>query len=128
MAKQYSPSVVEKSWYASWGSSGYFGADPASTKPPFVIVLSPPDVTGVLHIIHALMVAIEMLIPWRRMSGYNALWVTGVDNAGIATQDSCKSSANSRLRAVGCVNAVEVHIEKGKEIVRPDQQQSTRAC
>ncbi|KAF7088296.1 hypothetical protein CFC21_091421 [Triticum aestivum] len=107
MAKQYSPSVVEKSWYASWGSSGYFGADPASTKPPFVIVLSPPDVTGVLHIIHALMVAIEMLIPWRRMSGYNALWVTGVDNAGIATQDSCKSSANSRLRAVGCVNAVE---------------------
>ncbi|EMS54534.1 Valyl-tRNA synthetase [Triticum urartu] len=65
MAKPYSPSVVEKWWYAWWESSGYFGADPASTKPPFVI---------------------DAMIRWRRMSGYNALWVPGVDHAGIATQ------------------------------------------
>ncbi|CAD6341059.1 unnamed protein product [Miscanthus lutarioriparius] len=87
MAKQYSPSAVERSWYAWWESSGYFGADPASTKPPFVIVLPPPNVTGALHIGHALTVAIEdAMIRWRRMSGYNALWVPGVDHAGIATQ------------------------------------------
>uniref|UniRef100_A0A0D9Z131 valine--tRNA ligase n=1 Tax=Oryza glumipatula TaxID=40148 RepID=A0A0D9Z131_9ORYZ len=79
MAKQYSPAPVEKSWYAWWESSGYFGADPASSKPPFVIVLPPPNVTGVLHIGHALTVAIEdAIIRWRRMSG--------VDHAGIATQ------------------------------------------
>ncbi|KAF7035505.1 hypothetical protein CFC21_046373 [Triticum aestivum] len=87
MAKQYSPSAVEKSWYSWWESAGYFGADPASTKPPFVIVLPPPNVTGALHIGHALTVAIEdAMIRWRRMSGYNALWVPGVDHAGIATQ------------------------------------------
>ncbi|KAK3133783.1 hypothetical protein QOZ80_6AG0540990 [Eleusine coracana subsp. coracana] len=87
MAKQYSPNVVEKSWYAWWESSGYFGADSRSTKKPFVIVLPPPNVTGALHIGHALTVAIEdAMIRWRRMSGYNALWVPGVDHAGIATQ------------------------------------------
>ncbi|TVU34254.1 hypothetical protein EJB05_16085 [Eragrostis curvula] len=87
MAKQYSPSVVEKAWYAWWESSGYFGADSASTKPPFVIVLPPPNVTGALHIGHALTVAIEdAMIRWRRMSGFIALWVPGVDHAGIATQ------------------------------------------
>ncbi|GJM99456.1 hypothetical protein PR202_ga16554 [Eleusine coracana subsp. coracana] len=87
MAKQYSPSVVEKSWYTWWESSGYFGADSCSTKDPFVIVLPPPNVTGALHIGHALTVAIEdAMIRWRRMSGYNALWVPGVDHAGIATQ------------------------------------------
>jgi valyl-tRNA synthetase len=87
MAKQYSPTAVEKSWYSWWESSGYFGADAASSKPPFVIVLPPPNVTGALHIGHALTVAIEdSMIRWRRMSGYNTLWVPGVDHAGIATQ------------------------------------------
>ncbi|TVU22234.1 hypothetical protein EJB05_31918 [Eragrostis curvula] len=87
MAKQYSPSAVEKSWYAWWESSGYFGADPTSPKPPFVMVLPPPNVTGALHIGHALTVAIgDAMIRWRRMSGYNALWVPGVDHVGIATQ------------------------------------------
>ncbi|KAF2939124.1 valine--tRNA ligase, mitochondrial 1 isoform X1 [Oryza sativa Japonica Group] len=87
MANQYCPSTVEKSWYAWWESSGYFRADSASTKPPFVIVMPPPNVTGALHIGHALTVAIEdAMIRWRRMSGYNALWVPGVDHAGIATQ------------------------------------------
>ncbi|KAF8672482.1 hypothetical protein HU200_049696 [Digitaria exilis] len=87
MAKQYSPAAVEKSWYAWWESSRYFEADAASSKPPFVIVQPPPNVTGVLHIGHAITAAIEdALIRWRRMSGYNALWVPGMDHAGIATQ------------------------------------------
>ncbi|XP_015690635.1 valine--tRNA ligase, mitochondrial 1-like [Oryza brachyantha] len=87
MAEQYSPRMVEKSWYAWWESSGFFGADSASTKPPFVIVMPPPNAAGALHIGHALTVAIEdALIRWRRMSGYNALWVPWVDHADIATQ------------------------------------------
>ncbi|KAI4347497.1 hypothetical protein L6164_008307 [Bauhinia variegata] len=87
MAKQYSPSAVEKSWYEWWEKSGFFVADANSSKPPFVIVLPPPNVTGALHIGHALTAAIEdTIIRWRRMSGYNALWVPGMDHAGIATQ------------------------------------------
>ncbi|GAV80269.1 tRNA-synt_1 domain-containing protein/Anticodon_1 domain-containing protein [Cephalotus follicularis] len=87
MAKQYNPSLVEKSWYAWWEQSGFFVAEPHSSKPPFVIVLPPPNVTGALHIGHALTTAIEdMIIRWKRMSGYNALWVPSMDHAGIATQ------------------------------------------
>ncbi|KAJ6989708.1 hypothetical protein D5086_014430 [Populus alba] len=87
MAKQYNPTVVEKSWYAWWEKSGYFVADANSSKPPFAIVLPPPNVTGALHIGHALTAAIEdTIIRFKRMSGFNALWVPGVDHAGIATQ------------------------------------------
>ncbi|XP_057426797.1 valine--tRNA ligase, mitochondrial 1 isoform X2 [Lotus japonicus] len=87
LAKQYSPAAVEKSWYEWWEKSNFFVADANSSKPPFVIVLPPPNVTGALHIGHALTAAIEdMMIRWRRMSGYNALWVPGMDHAGIATQ------------------------------------------
>ncbi|XP_021752900.1 valine--tRNA ligase, mitochondrial 1-like [Chenopodium quinoa] len=87
MAKQYSPAVVEKSWYDWWENSGFFVAESNSSKPPFVIVLPPPNVTGALHIGHALTGAIEdTIIRWRRMSGYNTLWVPGMDHAGIATQ------------------------------------------
>ncbi|CAH8349891.1 unnamed protein product [Eruca vesicaria subsp. sativa] len=87
MAKQYSPAAVEKSWYTWWEKSDFFKADAKSSKPPFAIVLPPPNVTGVLHIGHALTVAIEdTIIRWKRMSGYNALWVPGMDHAGIATQ------------------------------------------
>ncbi|KAA8528160.1 hypothetical protein F0562_035589 [Nyssa sinensis] len=87
MAKQYDPSAVEKSWYTWWEKSGFFVADSSSVKPPFVIVLPPPNVTGALHIGHALTCAIQdTIIRWRRMSGYNTLWVPGMDHAGIATQ------------------------------------------
>ncbi|KAL2514378.1 Valine--tRNA ligase [Forsythia ovata] len=87
MAKTFSPSAVEKSWYAWWEKSKFFEADPSSSKPPFVIVLPPPNVTGALHIGHALTAAIQdTIIRWRRMSGYNTLWVPGTDHAGIATQ------------------------------------------
>ncbi|XP_029118286.1 valine--tRNA ligase, mitochondrial 1 isoform X3 [Elaeis guineensis] len=87
MAKQYSPSAVEKSWYAWWEASGFFVADASSSKPSFVIVLPPPNVTGALHIGHGLTAAIQdTIIRWCRMSGYNTLWVPGMDHAGIATQ------------------------------------------
>ncbi|KAA8533888.1 hypothetical protein F0562_031405 [Nyssa sinensis] len=87
MAKQYNPIAVEKSWYPWWEESGFFVADSSSIKPPFVIVLPPPNVTGALHIGHALTCSIQdTIIRWRRMSGYNTLWVPGMDHAGIATQ------------------------------------------
>ncbi|XP_077226702.1 valine--tRNA ligase, mitochondrial 1-like isoform X2 [Tasmannia lanceolata] len=87
MAKQYSPSAVEKAWYPWWEKSGFFVADANSSKPPFVIVLPPPNVTGALHTGHGLTAAIQdTIIRWRRMSGYNSLWVPGMDHAGIATQ------------------------------------------
>ncbi|XP_057508392.1 valine--tRNA ligase, mitochondrial 1-like [Actinidia eriantha] len=87
MAKQFNPNAVEKSWYSWWEKSGFFVADSCSSKPPFVIVLPPPNVTGALHIGHALTSAIQdTIIRWRRMSGYNTLWVPGMDHAGIATQ------------------------------------------
>ncbi|EFH59876.1 hypothetical protein ARALYDRAFT_342735 [Arabidopsis lyrata subsp. lyrata] len=87
MAKHYSPSAVEKSWYEWWETSEFFKADATSSKPQFVIVLPPPNVTGALHIGHALTCAVQdTLIRWKRMSGFNALWVPGFDHAGIATQ------------------------------------------
>ncbi|CAN6453689.1 unnamed protein product [Victoria cruziana] len=87
LAKQYNPSAVETAWYAWWEKSGFFMADTSSDKRPFVIVLPPPNVTGALHIGHGLTAAIEdTIVRWRRMSGYNALWVPGMDHAGIATQ------------------------------------------
>ncbi|XP_068655538.1 valine--tRNA ligase, mitochondrial 1 [Aristolochia californica] len=87
MAKHYCPSAVEKSWYAWWEKSDFFVADASSSKPSFVIVLPPPNVTGALHIGHGLTAAIQdTIIRWRRMSGFNTLWVPGMDHAGIATQ------------------------------------------
>ncbi|KAL9153603.1 hypothetical protein ABFS82_10G060500 [Erythranthe guttata] len=87
MAKTYKPSAVETSWYEWWEKSKFFEADPDSSKPSFVIVLPPPNVTGPLHIGHALTAAIQdTIIRWRRMSGYNTLWVPGTDHAGIAAQ------------------------------------------
>lgn len=87
MAKTFNPSAVENSWYEWWEKSNFFEADPKSSKAPFTIVLPPPNVTGALHIGHALTTAIQdTIIRWRRMSGYNTLWVPGMDHAGIATQ------------------------------------------
>ncbi|GJR12050.1 valine--tRNA ligase, mitochondrial 1 [Tanacetum coccineum] len=87
MAKDFSPDAVENKWYDFWEKSGFFEAESQSSKPPFVMVLPPPNVTGALHIGHALTAANQDIIIRRmRMSGYNTLWVPGMDHAGIATQ------------------------------------------
>ncbi|KAL2937552.1 Valine--tRNA ligase mitochondrial 1 [Bienertia sinuspersici] len=88
-------------WYDWWEKSGFFVAESNSSKPPFVIVLPPPNVTGALHIGHALTGAIEdTIIRWRRMSGYNTLWVPGMDHAGIATQVDYIDLKGKELRKV----------------------------
>ncbi len=88
MDKTYDPSIVEEKWYRTWMSKGLFGADPASPKPSYSIVIPPPNVTGILHMGHALNNTVQdILIRWKRMSGYEALWMPGTDHAGIATQN-----------------------------------------
>ncbi len=85
--KAYDPKDVEDKWYSFWEEGGYFRADANSDKLPFTIVIPPPNVTGVLHMGHALVGTLEdILIRWKRMLGFEALWVPGTDHAGIATQ------------------------------------------
>ena len=87
MAKSYDPKHVETAWYEWWEKEGFFKPQLGSAKPKFVIVIPPPNVTGALHIGHALTNSIQdTIVRWRRMSGYEALWVPGTDHAGIATQ------------------------------------------
>lgn len=86
-SKAYEAKSVENKWYAFWESHNYFKGDPTSSKSPFCIVIPPPNVTGVLHMGHALVNTLQdILIRWKRMSGFEALWVPGTDHAGIATQ------------------------------------------
>src|SRR6266852_8672203 len=87
LPKAYEPTEVERRWYPFWMDRGYFTADAHSTKPPYCIVLPPPNVTGSLHLGHALTATLEdVLIRWKRMKGFNCLWQPGIDHAGIATQ------------------------------------------
>lgn len=87
LGDRYNPSDVENRIYKWWEDSGFFKAQDRSTKPPFSIILPPPNVTGFLHMGHALDHTIQdLLIRWKRMQGYNALWLPGTDHAGIATQ------------------------------------------
>jgi valyl-tRNA synthetase len=87
LPKQYDPQDAQRRWYDFWLARGYFHADPARGKPPYAIVIPPPNVTGALHLGHALNNTLQdILIRWRRMQGYDALWMPGTDHAGIATQ------------------------------------------
>lgn len=87
LSDRYSPQEVEEKIYQWWESSGFFKSEDQSTKPPFSIILPPPNVTGFLHLGHALDHTIQdLLIRWKRMSGFNTMWLPGTDHAGIATQ------------------------------------------
>ena len=87
LAKAYEPRDVESRWYPFWEKSGFFTADPASPKPPFAIMIPPPNVTGSLHIGHAFTLTLQdVIVRWKRMSGFDTLWLPGLDHAGIATQ------------------------------------------
>ena len=87
LAPQYDPKPVEKKWYTFWEEHDLFHATPGSGRPPYTIVIPPPNVTGILHIGHVLNNTIQdILIRWKRMQGYETLWMPGTDHAGIATQ------------------------------------------
>jgi valyl-tRNA synthetase len=86
--KGYNPKGVEEKWYDYWTASELFRADPGSEADPYTIVIPPPNVTGSLHMGHALNSTLQdILVRWKRMSGYNVLWIPGTDHAGIATQN-----------------------------------------
>ena len=88
IADRYDPSSVESRWYREWESRGLFRADATSTKNPYSIVMPPPNVTAALHLGHAYDLTLQdVLIRYKRMDGFNALWLPGTDHAGIATQN-----------------------------------------
>ena len=96
--KKYNHTEVEKGKYETWKSKHYFESDSKSSKEPFCIVIPPPNVTGKLHIGHAWDVTIQdIIIRYKRMQGYDCLWLPGMDHAGIATQ----SKVDKRLRDQG---------------------------
>jgi valyl-tRNA synthetase len=87
LPKTWDPTAVESDLYQGWLDAGYFTADAASEKPPYSIVLPPPNVTGSLHMGHALdHTLMDALTRRKRMQGYEVLWLPGMDHAGIATQ------------------------------------------
>ncbi|PJB98590.1 MAG: valine--tRNA ligase, partial [Candidatus Nealsonbacteria bacterium CG_4_9_14_0_8_um_filter_36_17] len=89
LPKVYDPKKVEEKIYNLWQKSGYFNPDklPRRHKKPYCVIIPPPNVTGTLHMGHALNATIQdILIRWRRLQGYKTLWLPGTDHAGIATQ------------------------------------------
>ena len=88
LEKGYDPAGIEKKWYEYWEREGFFEALDKSDHPPYSIVIPPPNVTGVLHMGHALNITIQdIMCRYRRLNGDNVLWMPGTDHAGIATQN-----------------------------------------
>jgi valyl-tRNA synthetase len=88
LSKGYDPKDVEDKWYRFWEQNGFFHADEKSPRPHYSIVIPPPNVTGVLHMGHALNNTLQdILARWKRMTGHEVLWMPGTDHAGIATQN-----------------------------------------
>ena len=87
MPKAYEPAKIEQKWYRFWMEKGYFQPRIDPAKKPFVIIMPPPNVTGELHIGHALTATLEDIMSrWHRMKGEPTLWLPGVYHAGIAAQ------------------------------------------
>ncbi len=85
--KAYEPGKIEKKWYDSWLEQGYFTPKIDPKRKPFVLIMPPPNVTGELHLGHALTTTLEdIIVRWHRMKGEPTLWIPGTDHAGIATQ------------------------------------------
>ena len=102
LPKNYEPKDIEPRWYAEWMARGYFHADAAAPKAPFAIVIPPPNVTGSLHMGHALGTTIEDIFTrWHRMAAYNAMWLPGSTTpASRPRWSSSASCARRRGRAV----------------------------
>ncbi|MEG0152667.1 MAG: class I tRNA ligase family protein, partial [Cellulosilyticaceae bacterium] len=87
LEKVYDPSIVEERLYNNWMEKGYFHAEVDKNKKPFTIMMPPPNITGALHMGHALDNTMQdILIRYKRMQGYSALWMPGTDHAAIATE------------------------------------------
>jgi valyl-tRNA synthetase len=113
LPSSYNPTEVEKKWYETWQKENSFHADENDSKDPYCIVIPPPNVTGTLHMGHALNNTLQdILIRWQRMQGKSALWMPGMDHAGIATQNVVE-----RLLAQEGTNKADLGREKFEERV-----------
>jgi valyl-tRNA synthetase len=112
IAKSYEPEQVERRWYAYWETNGLFRGEAVSGKPPYCIVIPPPNVTGTLHMGHALNNTLQdILCRFKKMKGYNVLWQPGTDHAGIATQNVVEKDLAARgtdRHAVGRERFIEL--------------------
>ena len=125
LPKGYEPHDVEAKWYKFWTDNGLFHADENSVKPPFSIVIPPPNVTGVLHMGHALNNTLQdILVRWKNMEGCEVLWQPGTDHAGIATQNvvekqlAAEGSSRHDLGREGFVDRVwQWRAESGGQII-----------
>lgn len=94
---KYDPSAIEQKWYKFWEDNDVFHDEPDPSREPYSIVLPPPNVTGQLHMGHALDNTLQdILIRYKRMQGYNVLWLPGKDHAGIATQVKVENRLRKR--------------------------------
>ncbi len=113
LSDRYNPTDVEAKTYAWWKQKGYFRAEDKSTKVPFSVILPPPNVTGFLHMGHALDHTIQdVMIRWKRMSGFNTLWLPGTDHAGIATQAVVEKLLHKETKKTRHDFGREVFVEK----------------
>jgi len=97
MSKHFDPASCEEHWYTYWTRNGYFHADECSGRVPYSIVIPPPNVTGSLHMGHALNNTLQdVLVRYRRMVGHEVLWMPGTDHAGIATQNVVEKELDSQ--------------------------------
>ena len=88
IATKYNPKELEGKWYKFWEEKNFFHAKPNKDKKPFTIVIPPPNITGILHMGHALNNTIQdIYVRLKRMQGFETLWMPGTDHAGIATQN-----------------------------------------
>ena len=88
IGKSYDPTPLEDKWYERWLESGAFHSEPEDQRKPFSVVIPPPNVTGSLHMGHALNNTLQDIsCRYKRMAGYNVMWLPGTDHAGIATQN-----------------------------------------
>ena len=88
MDKHYDPKAIEEKWHRRWVEANAFHSESGAGGEPYCVVIPPPNVTGILHMGHALNNTIQdVLVRWRRMQGRNTVWMPGTDHAGIATQN-----------------------------------------
>ncbi|MGI5870335.1 MAG: valine--tRNA ligase [Kiritimatiellia bacterium] len=100
MDKHFDPRAIEEKWYGWWERTGRFKGDSSKGGKPYCVVIPPPNVTGILHMGHALNNSIQdVLVRWRRMQGCNVLWVPGTDHAGIATQNVVEKALQKEGRS-----------------------------
>ena len=135
--KAYEAKKFEDDIYKKWEESGAFKADANSDKEPFTISMPPPNATGVLHLGHSVMLALEdIMIRHRRMKGYEALWLPGTDHAAIATENVVIKNLKEEqgikdprsLGREGLIDEIKKYVEKSQGTIRSQIRKMGASC